>query len=198
MKRIGIFVFDDMEELDAIGPYEVLGMARSQRPSAIDVCLVAETLARPVRCVNGLRLLADHDFASAPPLDVLLIPGGTGTRAAATNPRVLEWVTTCADKAEIVASVCTGARITLAAGLAANRRITTHHSAIEELRRDGRAAEVLEGVRFVQDGPVVHSAGVSAGIDMTLWLVGRICDPDLARSVARMIEYSPAATEAHS
>lgn len=192
MKRVGILVFDDVEELDAIGPYEVFGVARAQRREAFDVCLVAASRERPVRCVNGLEILPQHDLASAPKLDVLLIPGGVGTRVVAGDAVILQWVRERAEEAELVASVCTGARITLASGLAAGRRITTHPSAIEELRKDGRAAAVLEDVRFVKDGDIIHAAGVSAGIDMSLWLVGHLSEPAFARHVRRAIDYRPA------
>ena len=195
--KVGILVFDDVEELDAIGPYEVFGVAHAARPDEFEVFLVGAQRDRPVRCVNGLRVLPDHTLADSPSIDLLLIPGGVGTRRVATDEAVLDWIRATAEGAKWVASVCTGARVTLAAGLAGGRRITSHWSAIDELRRDGRAAEVLDDVRFVRDGNMVHSAGVSAGIDMSLWLIGQIADPALARQVQRMIEYSPAPPYAH-
>lgn len=191
MTRVAILLFPDVEELDLVGPYQVFGAAHAARPEAFEVCLVAAEAETPIRCVNGLRVLADHDFASAPPIDLLVIPGGVGTRRLAVDAASIEWVRRTAGVAKRVASVCTGARVTLAAGLAAGKRITTHWSAIDELRADGRAAAVLDDVRYVEDGTIVHAAGVSAGIDMSLWLLGQIADPDFARQIQKAIEYFP-------
>lgn len=189
--HVGILLFPDVEELDLVGPYQVFGAAHAAKPEAFDVFLVAADASGPVRCVNGLRVLPDYDFASAPPIDLLLIPGGVGTRKVAKDEQSVDWVRTTAASARMVASVCTGARVTLAAGLAAGKRITTHWTAIEEMRVDGRASEVLDDVRYVQDGHIVHSAGVSAGIDMSLWLLGEIVDPAFARQIQKTIEYYP-------
>ncbi|HYD99983.1 MAG TPA: DJ-1/PfpI family protein [Alphaproteobacteria bacterium] len=189
---VGILIFDGVEELDAVGPYEVFGVARGLRPDLFDVCLVAER-AEPVECVNRMRILPHHGFADAPRLDVLVIPGGIGTRREAGNEALLHWVRETAARCAWVASVCSGARVTLASGLAAGRRITTHSGVVQELRDRGGAAAVLDDVRFVRDGNLVHSAGISAGIDMSLWLVGQIAgDPAVARAVRREMEYDPA------
>lgn len=190
-KTIGILLFDDVEELDAVGPYEVFGTARGMRPDLFEVFMVAER-ADPITCVNGLRILPHHGFADAPKLDVLLIPGGIGTRKQAGNETLVSWVKRTAEQCEWVTSVCTGTFVTLAAGLAAGKRVTSHWSVIEELRARG-TAEILEDVRFVRDGGLIHSAGISAGIDMALWLVGQLAgDPALARAVQKEMEYYPA------
>lgn len=189
--RVGILLFPDVEELDLVGPYQVFGAAHAAKPEAFEVFLVAAQTSVAIRCVNGLRVLADYDFETAPAIDLLLIPGGVGTRNVAKDDASVAWVRATAATSRTVASVCTGARVTLAAGIAAGRRITTHWTAIEELRADGRAAEVLSDVRYVEDGNVVHSAGVSAGIDMSLWLLGQIEDPDFARQIQKAIEYFP-------
>jgi transcriptional regulator GlxA family with amidase domain len=196
-KQLGILIFDDVEELDAIGPYEVFALAAKQRQGLLTVSLIAPSLD-PVTCVNGLRLFPTHDFKSAPSLDIVVVPGGVGTRKAAQRPEIVEWVRNSSAHAEWTASVCSGARLTLAAGIAAGRRITTHWSVIEELRAQGLAAAVLDDVRFVRDGQLVSSAGISAGIDMSLWLVGQLADPDLARSVQREMEYNPAPPYAYA
>ncbi len=190
-KQLAILVFDGVEELDAIGPYEVFATAAALRENFLNVYLVGES-GDMVTCVNGLTLMPHHRFEDAPVPDVVIVPGGDGTRAEQHNHTVVDWVAGSEVHAELIASVCTGIRITLAAGVASNKRVTTHWSAIEEIRARGEAAEVLDGVRFVKDGDYVSSAGVSAGIDMALWLVGQWADPALARQVQTMIEYTPA------
>ncbi|WP_288900359.1 DJ-1/PfpI family protein [uncultured Sneathiella sp.] len=189
--KIGILLFDDVEELDAVGPYQVFGTARSFLPEQFDVRFVAHRDA-PVTCVNGMRLLPHSDFSSCGELNVLVIPGGRGTRIQSKDEELLEWIESTAEKCDWVASVCSGARITLAAGLAVGRRITTHKDVIEELRQLG-TADVLDDVRFVKDGKFLHSAGISAGIDMSLWLLGELAgDPAVARKVQSHMEYFPA------
>jgi len=186
----GILLFPDAEELDFVGPYEVFSMARDYLFEDDRVVTIAQDDA-PVRAAKGMRVLPDHTFAAAPSLDVLVVPGGIGTRAQAENPVLLEWIAKAAAECRFVTSVCTGSLLLHAAGVVAGRRITTHWAFIEELR--GRGAEqVLEDARYVRDGNLVTSAGVSAGIDMALWLVGQLHDPDAARTTQRLMEYSPA------
>lgn len=192
MLNIGILLFEDVEELDAVGPFEVLAWAAAEREGFASVFTVAEGTG-PVRCAKGLRIVPDHALGFAPRLDVLIVPGGVGSRAQARNPLILDYVREQAAGCKWVASVCTGARVLLAAGPAVGKRITTHWGAVDELRAEGLAAEVLDDVRFVRDGNVITSAGVSAGIDMALWLVGELAgDPAFARAVQKGIEYFPA------
>ena len=186
---IGILLFDDAEELDFAGPWEVLAAASHEKED-IRVVTIAERLD-PVKCAKGLRVLPDHTIAEAPALDVLLVPGGMGTRREAKNGELLEWIAKTAATCRWVTSVCTGAYLLVEAGPAAGKRVTTHWGFVEYLRKSGKAT-VVEGVRFVRDGHVVTAAGVSAGIDMSLWLLGEIYDPDFARKVQHYIEYYPA------
>lgn len=185
----GLLLFEDLEELDLVGPWEVFGMATQGREDAR--CVTVAAREGPVRCFNGLRLLPDHCFANAPALDVLLVPGGLGTRRAADDPVLIDWIRKAAAECQWVTSVCTGSLLLARAGLAQGRRITTHWGFIQELRKHAPEAEVLERVRYVRDGNLVTAAGVSAGIDMALWLVGQIWDVPHARSVQRMMEYDP-------
>ncbi len=191
-RQIGILLFDGVEELDVVGPFEVFGWAASQRKDLFAIATVAEQ-GDPIRCSKGLRLIPDHTLESCPSLDIILVPGGAGTRAAAQNPTLLDFVADRARQCEYVVSVCTGLRVLLAAGLAVGKRVTTYHGAVDEIRKTGLAAAVLDDVRYVRDGNLITSAGVSAGIDMALWLVGEITgDPPFARQVQRGIEYFPA------
>jgi transcriptional regulator GlxA family with amidase domain len=183
-------VFDDAEELDWAGPWEVFKMARIGHEE-LRVLLIAESV-EPVRCAGGLRVIPDCSFADAPALDLLLVPGGQGTRVEMKNQTLLEWLAAAGEKCGWVTSVCTGSALLHAAGLAKGKRLTTHWAYIETLREAAPDATVLERVRYVRDGRLVTAAGVSAGIDMSLWLVGQIYGVDHARFVQRAMEYDPA------
>ena len=186
---IGIVLYPDSEELDWVGPFEVFGMAAMGRDVA--VVTIAET-TEPVRCAKGLRVLPDHSFETAPSLDVVLVPGGQGSRAQMRNPVLLAWLRDVAPGCSWVTSVCTGSAILHEAGLTKGRRITTHWSYVETLRQRAEDTTVLERVRYVRDGKLVTSAGVSAGIDMSLWLVGQLFGVEHARATQRWMEYDPA------
>lgn len=186
---IGILIFDGVEELDFAGPWEVLSAAAIERPGT-RVLLIAEQMG-PVTCAKGLRVLPDATMADAPRLDVILVPGGQGTRREATNRNLLDWIARVSRNCQWVTSVCTGSLLLVQAGLCDGRRITTHWDFVPALREIGRA-EVLEGTRYVRDGNLVTAAGVSAGIDMALWLVGQIWNPAYARQVQKWIQYDPA------
>ena len=194
---IGIVLFERAEELDWVGPFEVFTMAREvsggQGPaSAIRVVLVNEE-GGVVTGAKGLRNEVDASFADAPRFDVLLIPGGIGTRREMTNPRMLEFLAEKASECEWVTSVCTGSGVLEAAGLTQGKRITTHWGYLPTLRENaGGETTILENVRYVRDGRLLTAAGVSAGIDMALWLVGELFGVAHARLTQRAMEYDPA------
>jgi len=185
----GILLFEDAEELDFVGPWEVFTMARAGHEDD-RVVTIAERPG-PVRAAKGLRVLPDHSFADAPPLDVVLVPGGQGTRKEVDNPVLLDWLRRSAERCTWVTSVCTGSYLLHRAGVAKGRRVTTHWAFCETLRQQGEV-EVVEHVRYVRDGKLVTAAGVSAGIDMALWLVGQIHGVEHARRTQRFMEYDPA------
>jgi transcriptional regulator GlxA family with amidase domain len=187
--KIGILVFDDAEELDFVGPWEVFKMARETKPD-IELKLLAEK-AGPIRCRGGLRVIPDRTIADCTALDVLLIPGGQGTRREVKNEALLAWIASVSKTAQWITSVCTGALLLTAAGPARGKRVTTHWAFVKTLRERGEALEVLDNFRYVRDGNVVTAAGVSAGIDMSLWLVGAWYGPEFARGVQRAMEYDP-------
>lgn len=195
-RTIGILIFDDAEELDFVGPYEVFTMsnemfARSENKRPDKVLLISET-GGTVTCAKGMRVEAHCGIADAPKLDVLLVPGGMGTRREINNPALMSWIARIAPGCEWVTSVCTGSLMLTAAGPARGKRVTTHWGFIETLRQRGEASEVLEKVRYVRDGNVVTSAGVSAGIDMALWLTGQMHGEDHARFTQLGMQYDPA------
>lgn len=183
----GILLFDGVEELDFAGPYEVLTIAKKEGDSVVTIAATAD----PITGFNGLKVVPDHGFDDAPALDVLLVPGGMGTRPLATDATTLDWIKTVAAGCTWVTSVCTGALVLAAAGLLAGKRATTHWAVLDELRAvDG--VEVLDHVRYVRDGNVVSAAGVSAGIDMALWVVGQLYGVEHARVAQYAMEYDPA------
>jgi transcriptional regulator GlxA family with amidase domain len=191
MINIGILVFDRVEELDFIGPYEMFAAAQDRASDLIDV----KTYGFEKLDFIGNKRMAFTAHAlcrDAPQLDVLLVPGGNGSVVAAEQNGLVNWVKLQAAGCQWTSSVCTGARILQAAGLIDGKRITTFHGAIEDFRKAGRAREVLDDVRYVQDGSLVTSAGISAGSDMSLWLRGQITSPDFAREIQAYTEYFPA------
>lgn len=194
--RTGFLLFNDAEELDFAGPWEVFTMANevagySSGEKPFETLMIAEK-NEPVLCRKGMRVLPDATIDNCGKLDIILIPGGQGTRAEVNNEKLLAWIAKTAPGCTWITSVCTGALLLTAAGPAKGKRVTTHWGYIEQLRARNEAAEVLEKVRYVRDGNVVTAAGVSAGIDMALWLVGQIKSPDFARNVQRFMEYDPA------
>jgi transcriptional regulator GlxA family with amidase domain len=189
--RVGIFVFDGAEELDVVGPYDVLAAWAAHSALRPEV-VTFSTDGAGVRCAKGLCLVPDHSAADVGPLHVLLYPGGRGTRALATDPEHLAWVRSMRAVTPLMTSVCTGALVYAAAGLLAGRPATTHWAAFDELAALDPSVLADDEARFVDDGDVVTSAGVSAGIDMALHLVARLESPDAARGVRRGIQYDPA------
>ena len=194
-RTIGILVFTDAEELDFVGPFEVFTMANEMaellgREKPFEVVLISEN-GSIVKCRKGMRVETEASFSTAPKLDILLVPGGQGTRAEVHNPVLLDWIAKVSETCEWVTSVCTGSMLLAAAGPANGKTVTTHWAFVEELRNMNLADKVRDDVRYVRDGNVLTSAGVSAGIDMALWLVGEIADPQHARDTQRGMQYDP-------
>ncbi len=195
-RTVGILIFDGVEVLDFAGPYEVFSRTRltpgaearrSDESAPFRVFTVART-REAITATGGLRVLPDHDFADAPPIDLLVVPGGFGTRPLLEDAETLEWIRARSGQARQVASVCTGALLLARAGLLSGRRATTHWNALDLLGSLDPTVTVERGVRFVEDG-IVTSAGVAAGIDMSFQLVSRLCGRAVAEETARYIEY---------
>lgn len=184
-------MFDDAEELDVVGPYDVLAAWARRSPLRPEV-LTFSADGAPVRCAKGLGLVPDRGADSVGPLHVLVHPGGWGTRRLAADHDHLAWVRRMRTTTPLMTSVCTGALVYAAAGLLAGRPATTHWQAVDELARLDPSVLVDTEARFVDDGDVITSAGVSAGIDMALHLVARLESADAAREVRRQIQYDPA------
>ncbi|MGH3402611.1 MAG: DJ-1/PfpI family protein [Streptosporangiaceae bacterium] len=190
MTTFGLLIFDEAEELDFCGPWEVFTTSSMIREFSDQVVLIAE---RPdaVRCGKGMRVIPDHTLADAPALDLLLVPGGYGTRREVSNTTLIRWIAQTSATVTWVTSVCTGALLLHEAGVARGRRVATHHAFEDTLQARGDVT-VVRDARYVVDGKLVTSQGVSAGIDMALWVIGQIYGRDHARAVARYIQYDPA------
>ncbi len=193
-KRVGIVLFPDAEVLDFCGPFEVFSVTRlneelrREDPSPFEVVLVAEK-AGPVLTTGGMKVIPDHTLDDCPPLDILVVPGGWGTRAQRTNPRLVSWIGERAKQVETLTSVCTGSLLLGQAGLLDGRRATTHWRALDLMRELFPAVKVEDKLHVVEEGNVLTSAGISAGIDMALRVVAREHGETVARNTARNMEY---------
>jgi transcriptional regulator GlxA family with amidase domain len=189
--KIGILLFPDAEELDAIGPWEVLSFWTRVHPDDGWEVFCFSADGKPVTCAKGLTVEAHHSMADMPALDVLLHPGGRGTRPRLKDDQHLQWVRSQRQSVPLMTSVCTGSLVYAAAGLLAGRPATTHWASLDRLAELDPTIDVRADERFVDDGDVVTSAGVSAGIDMALHLVRRLVSSERAGQVRRGIQYDP-------
>jgi transcriptional regulator GlxA family with amidase domain len=190
-RHLGIVLFDDVEELDAVGPWEVLAYWTRSHPEDGYRVLTLSREGTAVRCAKGLVVLPDASFAAAPPLEVLVYPGGQGTRTQLHDEARLAWVREQRARVPLMTSVCTGSLVFAAAGLLAGRAATTHWRALDLLASLDATIDVRRDERFVDDGDVITSAGVSAGIDMALHLVHRLAGLERAREARQGIQYDP-------
>jgi transcriptional regulator GlxA family with amidase domain len=193
-KRVGIVLFPDIEVLDFCGPFEVFSVTRldetlrREDPSPFQVVLVAETAA-PIVTTGGMKVTPDHTLDDCPPLDILVVPGGWGTRTQRLNARLVGWIAERAKQVETLTSVCTGSLLLGQAGLLDGRRATTHWRALDLMRELFPAIKVEDKMHVVEEGNVLTSAGISAGIDMALRVVARYHGEAIARNTARNMEY---------
>jgi transcriptional regulator GlxA family with amidase domain len=193
-KRVGIVVFDDIEVLDFCGPFEVFSVVRlneekrREELSPFEVLLVAEKNG-PVITTGGMKVIPDHTFENCPRLDILVVPGGWGTRKELKNPAMLNWLRIRAAEVETLTSVCTGSMLLGFAGLLDGRHATTHWRSLDWMRESFPSVTVEYDKHVVEDGRLFTSAGISAGIDMALKVVGRYCGEAIARATANHMEY---------
>jgi transcriptional regulator GlxA family with amidase domain len=192
--RVGIYVFPDVEVLDFCGPFEVFSVTRlddarrREESSPFDVRVVAESRDL-VTATGGLRVMPDCTRDQCPPLDVLVVPGGWGTRRLLDDRRTIDWIAACGAAVSTLTSVCTGALLLGEAGLLDGRRATTHWRALDLMRERFPRVTVEDRLHVVEDGHVVTSAGISAGIDMALRVVSRLYGERIGRETARHMEY---------
>jgi transcriptional regulator GlxA family with amidase domain len=193
-KRVGILVFPDVEVLDFCGPFEVFSVTRldesrrREQPSPFELLLVAET-TEPLTATGGLRVLQDHDLATCPRLDLLVVPGGWGTRQLVQNDNVVGWIRAQAEAVELAASVCTGSFLYGQAGLLDGRCATTHWLSLDRMAETFPSVNVVRDQHVVEDGSILTSAGIAAGIDLALHVVAKLHGDAVARATARYMEY---------
>ncbi|MGA7670117.1 MAG: DJ-1/PfpI family protein [Nitrolancea sp.] len=192
-RTVGILIFDDVEVLDFCGPFEVFATARPLEDSSdearlFQVVTIAEE-DRIVHCRGDLLVQPHHTIDDHPALDILVVPGGQGTRRERLNGRLLDWITAQNESIELITSVCTGAFLLAERGILDGRRATTHWASVDWMREHYSSVTMLADQRVVDEGHVITSAGVSAGIDMALHVVGRLHGPEVAAWTARRMEY---------
>jgi len=194
IKRVGIVLFENIEVLDFCGPFEVFSVTRlneerrQEEPSPFEVLLIAEKEG-PVLTTGGIQVIPNHTFESCPKLDILVVPGGWGTRKELKNPAMLNWLRDRAAEVETLTSVCTGSMLLGFAGLLEGCHATTHWRSLDWMRESFPSVTVEYDKHVVEDGRIFTSAGISAGIDMALKVVARYCGEAIARSTAKHMEY---------
>lgn len=203
-RTVGILVFDEVEVLDFCGPFEVFSVARpvgehQDGEPLFEAVVIAEE-DRIVSCIGGLLVKPHATIEEHPPLDILVVPGGLGTRRERANARLLDWMEAQNSRTELTTSVCTGAFLLAERGLLDSKRATTHWASVDRMRGQYPNVEVLADTRFVDEGHIVTSAGISAGIDMSLHVVGLLHGEETAAWTARLMQYDatkPAPGERH-
>ena len=186
---VAILLFDEVEVLDFAGPFEVFATTGQRQGEGDFHVVTVSPDGKPVRARNGLAVTPDHGMADCPAPRILLVPGGYGTRQAMHLKPVTDWVRRQSAQAELTLSVCTGALILAKAGLLEGLTATTHHGALDLLRESAPGATVREELRIADNGQVVLSGGISAGIDMSLHVVARLLGRARAEETARHMEY---------
>lgn len=192
--KVGIFIYDNVEVLDFTGPYEVFSATRTlDKPDYADSCpfeifLVSEQ-HRKIKTMGGMKIIPDNDFLDLPDVEILIIPGGLGERYEHDNSIIHHFLKTQAKKVRTLASVCTGAFFLGKAGLLSGRKATTHILSLSRMSDMFSDVEVIKNKRYVEDGNVITSAGMSAGIDMSLYIVAKYLGEETARFTAKEMEY---------
>ena len=185
MLTAGILLFPQVEELDFIGPFEVLSYLNKLKPNTLSIQLIAKSDS-PLTAFNGLRLLPDTTITKCPPLDLLVVPGGKGRLQAMKDPQLINFIQAQARTARFITSVCTGAFLLAEAGLLSNKKATTYHTAFAELAAYGVQ---VQAAKVIRDGNIITAAGVSSGLELGFYLLRELFGASLAQEVAQKIEY---------
>jgi transcriptional regulator GlxA family with amidase domain len=188
-RNVAILLFDEVEVLDFAGPFEVFAVTDSLRSHELFKVFTVSLVPGAIRARNGLKVIPDYNLDDCPEAQILVVPGGWGTRPLLGNPVLLEWIRNRSRAAEVTMSVCTGSLLLAKAGLLDGLRITTHRSAIDSLRELAPRSTVDPSKRFHDNGSILTSAGISAGIDCSLYLVGRLLGAEVSTATAEHMEY---------
>lgn len=194
-KIVGILIFNDIEVLDFCGPFEVLSVTRLDELKRIDtispfdVKLISAT-KDVVLTTGGMKIVPDFDFGTCPKLDILIVPGGMGTRKLMYDENILDFVRKKSNEVEILTSVCTGSLILANAKLLEKVNATTHWKSLERMENEFKNIIVCKDKHFIEDGNIITSAGISAGIDMTLYIVKKYFGEEVSRATAKYMEYT--------
>ena len=191
-RTVAILLFDEIEVLDFAGPFEVFAVTDELSDYQLFRVVTVAEEKRAIRARNGLSVNPDHAMADCPRPDILIVPGGIGTRPLLHNAAVLAWISSVNATAEIVASVCTGSIVLGRAGLLDGLKATTHHECFDLLRQNAPRTTIVETDRFLDNGRILTAAGISAGIDVSLHLIARLHGAVIAQKTARYMEYHPA------
>ena len=188
-RNVAILIFDEVEILDFCGPYEVFGVTGKRNGSEpFNVYTVAKE-RRPIIARNQLSVNPQYTLLDCPRSHILLVPGGFGTRREMHNSALIDWIKERSQQAELLLSVCTGALLLAKADLLEGLTATTHHGAIDLLKQVAPNTQVKPDKRFVDNGSIILSAGISAGIDMSLYVVAKLLGEQQARETAEYMEY---------
>lgn len=190
MINVGILIFDEVEVLDFTGPFEVFSIAADDNSTKLfNVTVIAEK-NRIINARNGLKVLPDYSFQDTKEIDILIIPGGFGAETVEfKNQELLKWIIEINKKTMITASVCTGAIILAETKLLDNKKATTHWMDIDRLKKDYPSIRVIADKKYVEDGKFLTSGGVSAGINMSLYIIEKLCGKEIAVNTAKRMEY---------
>lgn len=191
-RNVAILLFDEVEVLDFAGPFEVFAAASELHDDSLFWVFTVAAAIGPIHTRNGLSVNPDYCLNTAPCADVLIVPGGIGTRTLMQDAVICDWIAAAARQAELTLSICSGALLLAKAGLLAGLRATTHHQVIALLREVAPDTEIVTDRRYVDNGRIVTAAGISAGIDASLYVVGRLCGEAASARTSAYMEYYPA------
>ncbi|PEJ43888.1 AraC family transcriptional regulator [Bacillus wiedmannii] len=186
---VGIFLFNEVEVLDFAGPFEVFSVTEADEEKPFTVYTVSQN-GEMITARNGLKVKPDYSIEDLPPVDILIIPGGKGVREnEVQNDIIINWVRQQMKEVKLMTSVCTGALLLAKAGLLEGLKATTHWASIQTFKKDFPNVEVMENVKFVDEGHIITSAGISAGINMSFHIVKNLLGVEIAEETARSMEY---------
>ncbi|AZQ47478.1 DJ-1/PfpI family protein [Bacillus sp. GX] len=186
---VGIFLFNEVEVLDFAGPFEVFSVTEADEKKPFTVYTVSQN-GEMITARNGLKVKPDYSIEDLPPVDILIIPGGKGVREnEVKNDIIINWVRQQMKEVKLMTSVCTGALLLAKAGLLENLKATTHCASIQTFKKDFPNVEVMENVKFVDEGHIITSAGISAGINMSFYIVKNLLGVEVAEETAKSMEY---------